>query len=785
MEANRSSPREGAESPASDTDAAIQNVVDTMIADTEAYLRRFQAATRAAAPSPPSAPYSHVRSHSGSSTSSQHIVNRGFARQSSVTTNLSWSTSPEYRPVLMNDDAISPASDQESFTLVQSSSESEHEPVVQPIPPTLSLADDLIRLATPHLPPRLDTPPTLSSRYDSPITSTEREYLPFEVSPEDDRHQEYSLPPEPRRAESMATLDSAPVPVSDLPSSPDVNLASQASDVALYEGGLAEASRRLDAFRASGQEYMTLRPDVSTEPQPLGTVTHVRGASEGQSLITQGVRRKPLAPGAKTLEFNHDFTNEIFFVFIICMAQVLTWAGFAQTLVPARELSVSFPKHERADGYLTWYTSAYALGIGAFMMFGHRLGSIFGHQKVFVFGYLWFALWSLLAGLSVYVRVSDGACTAYFCICRGLQGIGPALLIPNGQVLLQRAYPPGPRKITVMALFDGATPLGFVVGSAMASLFAHLRWWSWAYYSLGAVCIAMTALSMLVIPPRNMVVHDLEGGIWHRLDILNVSVGIAGLVLFSAGWNQAPVNSFRNAEAYVLLGSGLFLIAVFIYLESSASSHPLIPFKRMEATTAIALGCTAATWAAFGIWLWYLIQVIEVLRGWVPLRLSAGLVPLLLVGLITAVVGSRLMHLRLAPYWALAISSTTVLISSILMTTAPAKQLYWQNAFFSILIMPIGMVLSISATVGVLGRSLPQGYQGPAGSLAGTAAAYSLSISLGMAGIVERDMLNKGASSLKGYRAAQYLGLGLGGLSFLLALVLLMMAFLRRWNASK
>lgn len=42
---------------------------------------------------------------------------------------------------------------------------------------------------------------------------------------------------------------------------------------------------------------------------------------------------------------------------------------------------------------------------------------------------------------------------------------------------------------------------------------------------------------------------------------------------------------------------------------------------------------------------------------------------------------------------------------------------------------------------------------------------YSLSIGLGLAGTVERYVLAQGASELEGYRAAQYLGIGLAGLA--------------------
>ncbi|KAI5466484.1 major facilitator superfamily domain-containing protein [Mariannaea sp. PMI_226] len=744
--------------PTSSYNTAIQNVVDNMIADTEAYLSRFRQ-QRPVVPTPPSQAYVQSRSSSGNSTSSRKMVTYGPARHPSFATNMSWSSSPEYRPVYTDDEVLSPISSllqpelesdpepQPEYELEQEQ-EQEQEQDIQPVQQNFTIPNDLIRLATPRLPPRLDTPDTLTSRYTAPISSTDREHAPL----------------------------SKPNPKSD----------AHYPEVPLYEGGLVETSRHFGPCGTDTHEYVALRPEVVYHVRDASATAHVRSGSEGQSLLSQNVRRKPSAPEAKTVRFNYSFSNQVAFVFLICMAQVLTWAGFTQALIAVRELSVSFPQRERTSGHQVWYTSAYVLGTGACILFGHRLGRIFGQKNIFIIGYIWLGFWSLLAGLSSYFKVSGGGgiSTACFCLCRGFQGIGPALLIPNGQVLLQRAYPPGKHKAIVMALFDASTPLGFVVGSAMASLFAYLHWWAWAYYSLCAVCVALAATSVLILPPQATITHDLEGGIWCRLDIINFLVGLAGLVIFCAGWNQVTIVSFKNPEAYVLLGVGVLLTAIFIYLETRAR-HPLVPFKQIDAPAVITLGCAATSWAAFGIWVWYLIQFMQALRGWTPLKMSAGFVPLLAMGLLTAVLYSQVTQKNTAPYFALVVSAMAVLVSSVLVTAAPVGQSYWCNVFLSILTMPVGMVLSFPATTGVLSRSLPGGYQDLASSLTGASAAYSLAISLGVAGVVERDILNRGGTTLKGYRAAQYLGLGLSGLSLILALALLLMCCLRRGNRTE
>jgi hypothetical protein len=93
--------------------------------------------------------------------------------------------------------------------------------------------------------------------------------------------------------------------------------------------------------------------------------------------------------------------------------------------------------------------------------------------------------------------------------------------------------------------------------------------------------------------------------------------------------------------------------------------------------------------------------------------------------------------------------------------------------------MGVGMVLIIPSSSTVLGRDVPEGQLGLASSLTNMAAAFAFSVGLGVAGAVEMGKRNN-KNPLGGYRDAQYFGLGLGGLAFILSLGLLYAAILRR-----
>ncbi|KAM0348346.1 hypothetical protein ACHAPU_004314 [Fusarium lateritium] len=601
-------------------------------------------------------------------------------------------------------------------------------------------SEDLIRLATPNLPPRLDTPHTPPPRLSIPVNL----------------------------AEPRPYIASAPSPG---PSS---------SDFMVNHGGLVQAARRFEAFRSTTQhhQYVVLRPDVGARSLPLGTVTHIRAGSDPNpaSAPSQELRRKPLNEGARKIEFNHA-TNENLFVAVICMAQVLTYAGLAQTLIPARRIGESFFNLERTT-QLAWFTSAYALSYGSTALLGNRIGNVCGQRYAFIAGYFWFALWSVLAGLSAYMQSTDNGGAVFFCICRAMQGIGPALIITNGYGLLLRAYPPGPRKMVAMGLFDAAAPFGFVVGSVMTGLLADYASWPWAFYCLATVCVALGASSVLVVPAKRVVVYDFEGNLWKRLDVFGFAFGISALVLFSSGWNQVPIVGWGNAEAYILIFAGILLMWLFIFFERQAS-HPLLPFKQIHLAAGATLSFTTTASAAFGVWVWYFVQFIEVLRGWEPLLVGAALVPLLVAGVIVGFACWPFANREFTAQLAMVVSAISILISSALVATAPAQQTYWANFFVSTIFMGVGMVLIIPTSSAVLGRDVPEGQLGLASSLTNMAAAFAFSVGLGMAGAVEMRKGNN-KNPLGGYRDAQYFGLGLGGLALISALGLLYTSILRR-----
>lgn len=330
-----------------------------------------------------------------------------------------------------------------------------------------------------------------------------------------------------------------------------------------------------------------------------------------------------------------------------------------------------------------WYAAAYSLTVGTFILIAGRLGDLYGHKLFFIGGFFWFALWSLLAGFSVYSN------DIFFDVARALQGIGPAFLLPNALAILARIYEPGRKKEMIFSLFGATAPAGFTLGAVFSSLLAELAWWPWAYWISAIVCVLLGVVGILVIPHTPPPQFDHSVSIFKRADGLGALTGVAGLVLVNFSWNQGPVVGWPTVYVYVILIIGALVLALFGFIEYHAT-YPLVPYDAFNSHTGYTLACIAGGWASFGIWIFYFWQILEEIRGISPLLASAQISPVSVSGLCASLTTGFILS-KVPASTVMMMAMTGFLIGSILMATVPIDQTYWAQTFVATIVTPWGM----------------------------------------------------------------------------------------------
>lgn len=487
------------------------------------------------------------------------------------------------------------------------------------------------------------------------------------------------------------------------------------------------------------------------------TSTSEGAAEKGSSSSS----KPPTAPPAGPPAIKFSKPHEILFIVNVCLAQLLSLACLAQTVSPlliiADSLGISHP------GELAWLTASYSMSLGTFIVPAGRLGDMFGHKKIFILGFLWLALWSFMCGLSYNWGFIP------LCVFRGLQGIGPALLVPNGIALIGRSFPPGDKRAMVIGIFGACGPCGFLTGAAFAGMFAEVAWWPWAFWSTAIACLFITFISFIVIPDQLAVAAAPPGQKVPTFDWVGTVTGVTGLMLINFALNQAPLVGWSTPYVYFLLIIGLMFAVAFFFIEMHLVKDPLLPVRGLQPQALLTLGCIAAGWASHGVWLYYYYMFQMHLRNLSGTHATLQLIWVGPLGIIFAL-STGLLIKRFHVSRVMFAAMVFFLVGSLLLTYAPVGQTYWAQTFLSVLITPGGMNLSFPAGCLLLSNAMPREHQGKAASLVSTVVNYSIASGLGFAGSVESRIAHSGGSLLDGYRGAWELGIGFSALGVVLSL---------------
>jgi EmrB/QacA subfamily drug resistance transporter len=246
--------------------------------------------------------------------------------------------------------------------------------------------------------------------------------------------------------------------------------------------------------------------------------------------------------------------------------------GTFLTLLDLTIVNIAIPSivddiHAPLDGIL-WMLNAYSLVYAVLLITSGRLGDIFGPRQLFAAGVAIFTIASALSGLS-----QDAT---QLVLSRAGQGLGAALLAPQGLPMITSLFPPNKRG-GVFAIFGMLAGLAVVLGPTLGGLIVANWGWRWIFYvnvPVGALILALTA----------RLIPDMRPGRPHRLDLVGVALATVGLFAVVYGLIEGQRYEWGTISGVVsiplVIAVGLVLIAAFIVQQARRQDHePLLPFE--------------------------------------------------------------------------------------------------------------------------------------------------------------------------------------------------------------
>ncbi|KAL4869800.1 hypothetical protein BDV12DRAFT_184938 [Aspergillus spectabilis] len=398
-------------------------------------------------------------------------------------------------------------------------------------------------------------------------------------------------------------------------------------------------------------------------------------------------------------------------------------------------------------GKANWAAASYPLTQGTFVLISGRLGAVYGHRHILIAGAIWFVVCTL----------ANGFCKTFvsFNIARALSGIGGALIMPNAVALISTTIPPGRLRNITLGFFGASAPIGSYLGAIWAGVFIQYVDWTWIFFSLTILGTSIFGALALLLQNDHPV--DKNG----KIDWIGAVIGTTGLIVFNVAWNQAPASGWDEPFVGSLLGVSFLMLAVFGVWEYKFAKPPIMPLGIWTAPSFVAvIFVVLFSFMSNGIFLWYMVAWLQLLRGESILDFGVQWTPFGIVATLGTFIAAWLIP-RLAAQWILAIGSAAILIANILLATMPVQQTYWAQVFPATIFMAFCPDFVYVAAQIVASNSVKRSQQGVAASLIGTLNLYGNSLGLGFAGTLETEINKRRVDQVLGYRAALYFGAGL------------------------
>lgn len=331
--------------------------------------------------------------------------------------------------------------------------------------------------------------------------------------------------------------------------------------------------------------------------------------------------------------------SEIFFVFSITTSQFLTEyfvSGFV-VILPTLIRELDIPQASSV-----WPATAFSLVIASTLLVFGRLGDIWGGYPIFMFGLVWFLIWSIIAGFSINPLMLD--------FCRALQGLGAAAFLPTGVMLMGSLYRPGPRKNLVFSMYGFSAAFGFFGGIFIAGIVGQFLRWGF-YFWIGGILTAITLLtSTFSIPHSRSEKTSIEktSPSNTKMDYLGALTITSGLTLtvFAITQSAHAPSGWQTPYIPVCFTLGLLSLFSAVYIETYISPQPLLPasiFTTPSMTPLLfALFLLYGTWGIFSV---YGTLYFQNIMSATPLQVVAWYVPLGVSGVVLSIIEGFILHL--------------------------------------------------------------------------------------------------------------------------------------------
>jgi EmrB/QacA subfamily drug resistance transporter len=415
---------------------------------------------------------------------------------------------------------------------------------------------------------------------------------------------------------------------------------------------------------------------------------------------------------------------------------ILALIGLAQLMIvlDITIMNIALPSAQHALHFSNvdrqWIITAYALAFGSLLLFGGRLGDLFGRKVTFLTGLIGFAAASAVGGAAVNFSMLVTA--------RACQGVFGALLAPAALSLLTTTFSDPKERGKAFGVFGAIAGGGGLVGLLLGGLLTEYLDWRWCLY-VNLIFAGFAVAGAILLLTNQRAAHR------DRIDFLGVLTVSGSMFCLVYGFSNAATHNWHTPSTYGFLAAGVVLLALFVVRQARAAS-PLLPLRvvldRNRGGAYLAILAIGA--GMFGIFL-FLTYYLQTILGYSPLKTGVAFLPTIAMVMVFAQISNIVLMPRIGPKLLVGVGMVLAGAGMAWLTRLGVHSGYGSTIVGPILVAGAGIGLSMPP-------SMNTGTFGVAPSDAGVASA-TLNVGQQLGGSIGTALLNTIATSA----AASYL----------------------------
>jgi EmrB/QacA subfamily drug resistance transporter len=299
------------------------------------------------------------------------------------------------------------------------------------------------------------------------------------------------------------------------------------------------------------------------------------------------------------------------------LALIILCLGDLMIVLDSTVVNVALPSIRTDLGFtetsLVWVVNAYLLTYGGFLLLGGRLGDLYGHRRMFVFGIVGFTLASLACGLATTQTLLIAA--------RAIQGLGGAVVSAVALSLIMLIFTEDAERAKAMGVFGFVMAGGGTIGVLMGGLLTDALDWHWVFLVNIPVGALIVPLCLALVP------DDHAGAKEQKLDVagaVTVTLSLLLAVYAIVDGNEAGWGSLQTVG---LLVAAAILMALFLIIELKMS-HPLMPLGLFRSRNLSVANLAGVLWAA-AMFAWFFLSALymQLVLNYSPMEVGLAFLP--------------------------------------------------------------------------------------------------------------------------------------------------------------